>query len=642
MIKVEEPKIAIVAPYKELSVLAAEACTELNENIIIRTGDLAEGVELAKEFVNKGIEIIISRGGTARAIRASENVPVVEIAISGFDIIRALDIARKKGSRVGVVGFKNVIYGSKSLNEILGIEIFEFEIENSTEAESGILNAMAKKVDVIVGDAIAIKKAKEYDLETVLITSGKEAVSSSIREANDIAILRRKEQARTEQLKTILEFAYEGIIAVDQQGRIALMNPEAEKMLQLNKDKVVGKLASEALKEIPFFEVLSFGIMRTGELKNINGNSVAINVVPVIINNQPVGGVATIQDIKRIQDIEEKARKQKYAKGLIAHYNFNDIVTTAPIMRNTIDRAMKFSKVDSTVLINGETGTGKEMFAQGIHNYSKRKDRPFVAINCAALAESILESELFGYEGGAFTGAKKEGRKGLFELAHSGTIFLDEIAEISTSTQARLLRVLQEREIMRIGGNKVIPIDVRVIAATSKNLLNLIEKGKFRRDLYHRLSILLINIPPLRERIVDIPVLLRVLCRDLSKQLKIEAPNFDNEAINLMKSMPWYGNIRELRNLLEQLTVLKQGAFITATDITNALGNSIKTFHNEMDLIKKETYLPNTTLEELELETIKNVLKSSKTRKEAAEKLGISTTTLWRKMKRFQSETKDS
>ena len=635
----EEPKIAIIAPYRELSILAAQACAELNENVIIRTGDLAEGVTLAKACVNKGIEIIISRGGTARAIRASQNIPVVEITISGFDIIRALSIARKKGNRVGVVGFKNVIYGSKSLSEVLDIEVFEFEIENSSEAESGILSAMAKKVDVLVGDAIAIRKAKEYGLETVLIASGKEAVSSSIREAYDIAILRRKEQARTEQLKTILEFAYEGIIAVDQQGRVTLMNPEAEKMLQLNKDNVVGKLASEALKEIPFFEVLSYGVMRTGELKSINSNSVVINVVPVIINNQPVGGVATIQDIKHIQDVEEKARKQKYTKGLVAHYRFNDIVTTAQIMKDTIEMAMKFAKVDSTVLINGETGTGKEMFAQGIHNYSKRKDGPFVAINCAALAESILESELFGYEGGAFTGAKKEGRKGLFELAHTGTIFLDEVVEISTNMQARLLRVLQEREIMRIGGNKVIPIDVRVIAATSKDLHGLMEKGRFRRDLYHRLSVLVINIPPLRERTNDIPVLLRVLCRDLSKQLKIEAPDFDNEAIELLKSFYWYGNIRELKNLLEQITVLKQGCIVTKSDILKIVRNMGNKPSSNVYTTNNEGAVAITSLEDLELNAILKVVESCGSKKEAASKLGISTTTLWRKLKRLQGKS---
>jgi len=635
-----DSKIAIIAPYEELSLLASSVCRELNEDIEIRTGDLAEGVAIAQQFIKKGVEIFISRGGTARAIKASENVPVVEIMISGFDIIRAISMAKEKGNRIGVVGFKNVIYGSKSLSKILDVEISEFEIESSFEAESAVLNAIEQEVDVLVGDAIATRIAEEYKLESVLITSGKESVSAAIREAHEIMTLHRQEQARTEQLKTILEFAYEGIVAVDQRGCVTLMNPEAEKMMQLNKDDVIGREASEALLKIPFHDVLNFGVIRSGELSNINGNMLVLNVVPVIINNQSVGAVATIQDIKHIQAVEEKARKEQYGKGLVARYNFSDIVTTTEAMQETIERARKFAKVDSTVLINGETGTGKEMFAQGIHNFSKRKDGPFVAINCAALTESILESELFGYEEGAFTGAKKGGKRGLFELAHSGTIFLDEIVEISTSMQARLLRVLQEKEIMRIGGDRVIPIDVRVIAATCRDLHKLIEQGEFRRDLYHRLSVLVINVPPLRKRADDIPVLVRVLCRDLSKQLEIDSPHFDEKAIKILKSDPWPGNIRELKNVLEQLIVLKHSDTVSAQDISDVLDNLNPNKTRELCLTEENSCISTTSLTELEDQTIINVIKSCSSKKEAARKLGISTTTLWRKLKELQNETK--
>lgn len=630
---VKDSKIAIIAPYEELSLLASRVSKELEEDIEIRTGDLSEGVAIAQQLIKEGIKIFISRGGTATAIMASENVPVVEIKISGFDIIRAISKAKEKGNRIGVVGFKNVIYGSQSLNEILDVEIYEFEIESSFEAENGVLSAIEQKVDVLVGDAVATRIAEKYGLESVLITSGKESVSAAIREAHEIMTLHRQEQARTEQLKAILEFAYEGIVAVDQQGYVTLMNPEAEKMLHLNKDIVIGEHASKVLSEIPFSEVLNFGMIRSGEISNINGNMLANNVVPVIINNQSVGAVATIQDIKYIKKVEEKVRKTQYAKGLVAHYSFSDIVTTTQVMQETIGRARKFAEVDSTVLINGETGTGKEMFAQGIHNSSKRKNEPFVAVNCAALTESILASELFGYEDGAFTGAKKGGKIGLFELAHGGTIFLDEIAEISTSMQARLLRVLQEKEIMRIGGDKVIPIDVRVIAATCKNLDNLIEKGQFRRDLYHRISVLVVNIPPLRKRIEDIPVLIRVLCRDLSKRLEIESPDFDDRAIELLKSCTWLGNIRELKNILEQLIVLKQHGKVSVRDVSSILSSLNSNKASSIYESNENDCISTTSLTELEDQTIISVIKSSRSKKEAAEKLGISTTTLWRKMK---------
>ncbi|WP_003542553.1 sigma-54-dependent Fis family transcriptional regulator [Desulfotomaculum nigrificans] len=630
-------KIAVIAPYEELALLASEVCAELGENIDIATGDLVEGVALANNFVQNSTEIIISRGGTATAIRASVDVPVVEIAISGFDIIRAINQAKSKGKKIGVVGFQNVIYGSKSLEDILDVEIYELVIANLSEAQEAIEEAIRLGVDVLVGDAVAIRMAQKYGLASVLVTSGKEAISQAIREAQEIGVVRRREQARVEQLKTILEFAYEGIVAVDQQGCITLMNPEAEKMMQLNRDLVMGKPAEKVLPEIPFREVLEFGRLRFGELCKVKGNLLVHNVVPVVISGHTVGAVATVQDIKHIQAVEEKARKEQYLKGLVAHYSFSDMVTTSPLMQDTIEKARRFARVDSTILINGETGTGKEMFAQGIHNASQRKNGPFVAINCAALTESLLESELFGYEEGAFTGAKKGGKKGLFELAHGGTIFLDEIGELSPGIQARLLRVLQEKEIMRIGGDKVIPVDVRVIAATHRNLQELIKQDKFRRDLYHRLSILVLNIPPLRKRMEDIPVLVRVLSRDLAKKLQIELPDFTDEALQALQKHTWPGNIRELKNLLERLIVLKDGSMVVAEDI-KALTDNFMPLQDQEKLTAGCLNLTG-TLAEIEDQIIRQTLKSCQSKEEAAKKLGISTTTLWRKIKRFQNET---
>ncbi|MQL52059.1 AAA domain-containing protein [Desulfofundulus thermobenzoicus] len=623
-------KIALIAPYDELSRLASEVCVELGENIAIATGDLVEGVSVAKQFIEQGMEVLISRGGTATAIRASVNVPVVEIAISGFDIIRAINQARRKGRKIGVVGFKNVIYGSKSLAEILDVEIHELVIGSSSEAQEAIKEARDQRVDVLVGDVVATRMAREYGLESVLITSGKEAISQAIREAHEIGAVRQQERARAEQLKTILEFAFEGIVAVDQQGYINLMNPEAEKLLQLDRDQVIGKQAAYVLPEIPFKEVLEFGRIRFGDLSRINGNLLVHNVVPVIISNQTMGAVATIQDIKHIQAVEEKARKEQYAKGLVAHYSLADIVTTSPLVQEVINKAQKFARVDSTILIHGETGTGKELFAQGIHNASQRKKGPFVAVNCAALTESILESELFGYEEGAFTGAKKGGKKGLFELAHGGTIFLDEIGELSPNIQARLLRVLQEKEIMRVGGDKVIPVDVRIIAATHRDLQELIRQDKFRRDLYYRLSTLILNIPPLRERLEDIPVLVRVLCRDLAGKLQLKPPEFSHEAIKMLKQYTWPGNIRELKNLLERVVVLKNGGTVEAADIDKLIDNGSpgSAFISLSGPVKLTG-----TLAEIEEQLILEAVKRSRNREEAAKKLGISTTTLWRKLK---------
>ncbi len=633
-------EIAIIAPYKELASLAFDVCNDLHEDIIIKTGDLAEGVLVAEQLAKEGIKIIISRGGTAKAIRVSSNIPVVEIMISGFDIIRAVSKAKEKGNRIGVVGFKNIIYGSSSLSEIMEVSIQEFKIESLSDAENAVKQAASQNINVIVGDAVATRMAHQYGLKSVLITSGKESISVAIKDAHEILRLHRKEQSRLEQLRAILEFTYEGIIAVDQQGYITLMNPEAEKLLQLNRDKVLGKLASYIMPGIPFQEALNSGVICKGNISNINNKSLAHNVVPLLIDNQTVGAVATVQDIKRIQEIEEKARKANNTKGLFATYRLSDIVTTSNIMIETIERAKKFARVDSTVLLTGETGTGKEMFAQGIHNFSNRNDGPFVAINCATLTESILASELFGYEEGAFTGAKKGGKKGLFELAHGGTIFLDEIAEISTSMQARLLRVLQEKEVMRVGGSKIIPINARIIAATCRNLRDLINDSKFRKDLYHRISVLVISIPPLRKRVDDISVLIRVLCRDLSKKLGFDSPNFDNKALDMLKSYSWPGNVRELKNVLEQIIVLRHNKEVTRKDVLDILENMDPGISQDRtaNFLGENGFSSVNSLSDIENQAIINALELSKTKKEAARKLGISTTTLWRRTKVMQNE----
>ena len=242
-------------------------------------------------------------------------------------------------------------------------------------------------------------------------------------------------------------------------------------------------------------------------------------------------------------------------KGLIARYHFSDIIADSLSMRQLIAKAMRYAQADGNVLVTGETGTGKELFVQSMHNASNRADGPFVAVNCAALSGELLESELFGYSDGAFTGARKGGKVGLFELAHHGTIFLDEIGEMPIQLQAKLLRVLQEKQIMRVGGDDVI---VRVMCATNQNIPQLIEKGLFRRDLYYRINLLMIHIPPLRDRGNDIGLLFRHFVKLYAERLSILPPPVDNAAIAELQRYRWQGNIRELRNVAERIVVLNR------------------------------------------------------------------------------------
>lgn len=624
--------LALVAPYKELAVLSKQVCRELGEEVAVAVGDLAEGVKVARELVAGGTEVIISRGGTATAIARYLEIPVVEIAVSAFDLIRALADARNLGSYIGVVGFRNIIYGTKSLEEVLEIKIQELFLETEEDASGVISDARAMGVEVIVGDAVSVRLARELNLQAILVTSGKEAISQAIREARELALVRRRERARAEQFKAILDFAYEGIVATDQEGRITLVNPAAEKILGLAGKQVVGCPAREVLPGVPLDQALKTGKRRLGELYRAGNTMVSKNIVPVKTDREIVGAVATFQDISYLQAVETKVRQELYLKGHIAQFTFADLVTRSPIMEGVIERAKQFAAAEATILIIGETGTGKEMMAQSIHNASQRREGPFVAVNCAAVPENLLESELFGYEEGAFTGARKGGKKGLFELAHRGTLFLDEVGELSLNLQARLLRVLQQKAIMRVGGDRVLPVDVRIVAATHRDLEEAVARETFRRDLYYRLNVLQIKLPLLRERLEDIPLLIKALVEKIVRRTGRLPPLFSEEIIAILQSYKWPGNVRELENVLERLVVLCSNQKVKIVDLEE-IGLLEAKPEPGLQLILRGT------MEEMEAAIILRTMEfTGNDKDETCRRLGISKTTLWRRLRKWQDE----
>ena len=356
--------------------------------------------------------------------------------------------------------------------------------------------------------------------------------------------------------------------------------------------------------------------------------------------------------------MEQQVRRKLARRGLMAKWTFYDIIGESPAMKKTIKRAHKFAAVDNTILLVAETGSGKEMFAQSIHQRSNRRNGPFVAINCAALPETLLEGELFGYAEGAFTGAVKGGKAGLFELAHGGTIFLDEIGEISKHLQTLFLRVLQEKEVRRVGDDRVIPIEVRVIAASNHDLETMEQEGRFRSDLYYRINVLNLKIPPLRERIDDIPLLAYSILKRYNRQSMINL-TFDPAALEILKTYTWPGNVRQLENVLERLFVIAENNMITGSDVENALASeprctmtTISGRHtadeapaDQLPIINEkrinELYHQNKhseagLLPEIEKEIIIKVLNQVNGKKqEAARILGISSTTLWRRLKKL-------
>ena len=343
----------------------------------------------------------------------------------------------------------------------------------------------------------------------------------------------------------------------------------------------------------------------------------------------------SFQDAEEIRNMENKIRKQLMEKGLVAKYRFENIVGRSEKLLETIQNAQKYSQFDANILLVGESGTGKELFAQSIHNASSRNNKPFVAINCAAIPEQLLESEMFGYAEGSFTGATKGGKIGLFEQAHKGTLFLDEIGEMPPMLQAKLLRVLQEKEVRRLGDNKVIPIDVRVICATNVNIDKMVQEGKFRMDLFYRINLFTLRIPPLREREEDISELFSYFINRYARKngMREKIP-IAQEAFEWMKRYAWPGNVRELQNFSERVLALYNNEVIDEKLVKKA-GLDDYVIHLAVQDEKKSIVNETEADDEILLQKLK---KKHETKEEMAKRLGISRSTLYRRMKEIQKD----
>ncbi len=363
-------------------------------------------------------------------------------------------------------------------------------------------------------------------------------------------------------LQTIINELDEAIIAINAEHKITELNSAAEALLGVSQKSMLDKDVHSLFESVPEMS-LAGKITNASTLVTINNNQVYLTYIP--LNNIETNiGIFKLREVIDIQKSEEQIRKLIYqkSKGHFAKYSFDDIVAECQTMLDLINDTKIFARTDSTILITGESGTGKELFAQSIHNGSDRSKKPFIAVNFAALPENLIESELFGYDEGAFTGAKKTGKKGLFELAHTGTIFLDEIGSASMWVQTRLLRVLEERELMRLGDTKIIPIDIRVIAATNKDLKKLVDEGKFRADLYYRINVFQIHIPPLRDRKESIPYLIELFLKKYNV-----GKSFSEEAVKYLVNYFWAGNVRELRNMIEYSSMIAKTNIINVQDL---------------------------------------------------------------------------
>lgn len=448
-------------------------------------------------------------------------------------------------------------------------------------------------------------------------------------------------------LEAIIHSSEEAISVVDEHGNGILINPAYTKLTGLSEEEVIGKPATADISE---GESMHMKVLKTR--RPVRGvrmkvgpkkRDVVVNVAPIIVDGVLKGSVGVIHDVSEIEQLtSELQRARQIIRTLEAKYSFDDIVGTSEEMMLAIEQAKLAAKTPATILLRGESGTGKELFAHAIHNASDRKYHKFVRVNCAAISESLLESELFGYEEGAFSGARRGGKKGLFEEANNGSIFLDEIGELSANMQAKLLRVLQEKEIVRVGGTKPIPINVRVIAATNVHLEKAIADGTFREDLYYRLNRMPIYIPPLRARKQDIPALCERLIQKLNQDYGRNVEGITDDALAYLLSYDWPGNVRELENVLGRAMIfMKYNEVIIERKHISLLHKPKEQEHvsaHESSAVHKPLAV---LVEQYEAKVIERVLQSCQGNKTAAAKqLGISIRNLYYKLEKYGLDKK--
>ncbi len=617
-------KIRVFIPHLELKEIFENVVDELPsyDNVQIETTYIFGTPDVLSQ--NWDADILVARGMTHDVLRDMfPDKHVVQIQLSSFDIFDALVQCRKLQAKKIALCLHNVeIHNLDSLQELCGASIRMYDVADEQSAEAAVCEAASEGADTFVGAGTMCGICDRRGLRRVHIHTKHDAVVAAMQEALNAAKTINLERTRSEIINIMLNHNEDGIIAIDDKGRILAINNQAYRVFQLS---TVGELIGQPLSSVgasgEWKQLLENGSGKD-RIICLHDKKYYVQYKPLSEMEAGAGALIFIKNTDRIIEEESRIRRGLSEKGLTAKYTFEDILGQSAAIRENIRMAERYSGVNSNVLIIGETGTGKELFAHSIHQASKRSHQPFVALNCAALPENLLESELFGYEAGAFSGASKGGTTGLFELAHKGTIFLDEIGEIPITLQAKLLRVLQEKEIRRIGSTSVHPVDVRVISATNINMEEKIKEGQFRSDLYYRLNLLDISIPPLRERKEDIQELVDHYLTRFACEMGKSIPTVTKDAARILKEHSWPGNVRELRNICERLTVLNDTSIIDEELLCR-----LKIFR------KEEAFSVGETADSGE-DSVYDRLKPRKKKKDLAEELGVSRTTLWRMAKR--------
>jgi len=625
-------KITFIAPYQQIFTSGQQVIEELgiSNKVDCLQGIFKQGIELARRAENSGGDVIVTRGGTAECIAKSGiHIPVVEIPITVQDLAESLTAAQAMiahgNPRIAVMAFSNMIRSIEVFAKVMDIDIMVYQLNSEEEIPAAVERALRDKPDVFIGGIHTTKLAAAQGVKTILLTTGNDSFRVAFLQAEKVSYARQLEKERMQKFRVLVDYSIQGIIGIDCKKRIEVFNNAAERLLNCDATKVIGKNIEKICPALILGSCLKDGKVLRGALIENNTRQLIANIVPIEIDGSVTGAMITIEDVGRIMEMEAAIRKDIYAKGLTAQYHFQDILGVSPQIEEIKRVAVEYANIDATVLILGASGTGKELFAQSIHNASKRRQGSFVAVNCGAIPANLLESELFGYVEGAFTGATKKGKAGLFELAHGGTIFLDEIGDMDKVAQTSLLRVIQERRVMRLGDDKYLPINVRIIVATNKHLAQLVQEGKFREDLYYRINVLPLDLPLLKERSGDAVCIgehfINVYNRRFGREVTL-----DEKAKECLRKYEWPGNIRQLRNVMERIVALAQGGDASAEMVASMLNITVGRQEIVQIPVERDDLSERGRI-------VRALVEKKYNQKEAAKSLGMDRSTLYRKLK---------
>jgi len=589
---------------------------------------------IVRRLPQEGFHAVVCTGGIELEVRRLISLPIYVVTSGYIDVLESFQTLESEyrliNKQIALLVHKNNFLQLSRLRPYVNNYIELFTFSGSEEAKRILQQIISRNFDAVLTGPTGLVYAEETGIPAYPLCYSEESALDSVKQVKSLLELNRKEILQMKRIQSAVDVSPDAIISTDGEGVVNLCNKRACDILHLSQDQVLNHPVTQIMQDPSWSVVYSKGIAQRSKLVKIGQENYFSTRLPIVQDEQIIGSVCTLQEVEQIRTMESKFRSLQ-SRGLTARYQFDDIIGSSPALRTAISHARIFAETEFTVLLEGETGTGKELFAQSIHNASPRKKGPFVAINCAALPEALLESELMGYEDGAFTGAKKGGKTGLFEMAHGGTIFLDEINQMPLPLQSKLLRVIQERSVMRIGGNRMIPVDVRIIAAANEDLLKKVTAKQFRSDLYYRINIMRLRLPPLRERKEDIPLLTSAFA---AHNEGVDTKSLDN-LLAEMNQYNWPGNIRELQNFVWRSIALLTHNVTLEPEFFLEYIPSKEDVPSEKDISKKIS-VPLGTLAEMECSIVAQMIqRCGGNQSQAARILDVSRNTISNKLNRM-------